>query len=83
MVQLYLRDRVASLVRPLKELKGFNKILLQPGKNKIISFIIAREQLSFYNSALQWVAEPGQFDIMIGGASNNIQLTTTIELTDG
>jgi len=76
--QLYIRDKVASVVRPLKELKGFEKVMLQPGASKTITFIINKEKLSFYNSQLQWVAEPGSFDIMIGAASDDIKLKSMI-----
>lgn len=79
-VQLYLRDRVASLVRPVQELKDFTKIKLQPGESKTIRFLIGKDKLSFYNQQLQWVAEPGQFDLMIGSASNDIRLTDSFEL---
>ena len=79
-VQLYLRDRVASLVRPVKELKDFKKIMLQSGESKIIEFIIDKDKLSFYNQQLDWVAEPGEFEIMIGSSSADIRLKTLIEL---
>ena len=79
-VQLYLRDRVASLVRPVKELKDFKKIMLQPGESKIIEFVIDKNKLSFYNQQLDWVAEPGEFEIMIGSSSADIRLKTLIEL---
>ena len=74
-VQLYIRDKVSSVVRPLKELKGFQKITLQPGEKTTVRFVISKEQLSFFNRDLQWVAEPGEFDIMMGTASDNIQWT--------
>jgi beta-glucosidase len=77
-VQLYLRDFVASVVRPLKELKDFNKVKLDAGESKKISFTINKEKLSFFNSKLQWVAEPGEFNIMIGAASNDIKLEQKI-----
>jgi beta-glucosidase len=80
--QLYLRDLVSSVVRPLKELKGFQKIALQPAEGKQVSFTIDRQTLSFYNRALQWEAEPGQFEIMIGSASDDVRLQDTIELLD-
>jgi beta-glucosidase len=79
-VQLYLRDEVASLVRPVKELKDFTKLLLQPGESREITFVIKKEKLSFYNQQLQWVAEPGSFDLMIGSASNDIRLKSKFEL---
>jgi beta-glucosidase len=79
-VQLYLRDKVASLVRPVKELKDFKKIMLQPGESKTVQFIIDKEKLSFYNEKLQWTAEVGEFDIMIGSSSSDIRLKAGFEL---
>jgi len=79
-VQLYLRDRFGSVVRPVKELKDFSKVLLQPGETKTIRFTIDKEKLSFYNNALQWVAEPGSFDLMIGSSSADIRLQDLFEL---
>lgn len=79
-VQLYLRDKVGSIVRPVKELKDFNKIKLNRGETKTIRFIIDYEKLSFYNQQLQWVAEPGDFELMIGASSNDIRLKDNFEL---
>jgi beta-glucosidase len=79
-VQLYLRDRVCSVVRPVKELKDFQKIKLQPGESKIIHFTIDKEKLSFYNDKLQWITEPGDFDLMIGSSSEDIRLKDSFEL---
>lgn len=79
-VQLYLRDRVGSVVRPVKELKDFVKIGLRPGETKTVQFIITKEKLSFYNDHLEWIAEPGLFDLMIGAASNDIRLQEMFEL---
>ncbi len=79
-VQLYLRDKVGSIVRPVQELKDFAKIKLRSGERKTISFIIDKEKLSFYNQQLQWVAEPGDFDIMIGASSRDIRLKDSFEL---
>ena len=73
-VQLYLRDKVGSIVRPVEELKDFKKIKLNPGESKTITFIINQEKLSFYNQKLQWVAEPGDFELMIGASSRDIVL---------
>jgi beta-glucosidase len=80
--QLYIRDNVASLVRPVKELKGFEKVALKPGESKIIHFTIDRDKLSFYNQKLEWKAEPGTFTLMIGTASDNIQLQSSFQLVD-
>ncbi|MBL7743202.1 MAG: beta-glucosidase BglX [Chitinophagaceae bacterium] len=79
-VQLYLRDRVATVVRPVKELKDFQKVKLQPGESKNIRFIIDKEKLSFYNDKLQWITEPGDFDLMIGSSSADIRLKDVFEL---
>lgn len=78
--QLYLRDEVASMIRPVKELRDFKKLLLQPGETKKISFTITKEKLSFYNSKLEWIAEPGTFDLMIGASSADIRLKDKFEL---
>ena len=79
-VQLYLRDKVASVVRPLKELKGFDKVGLAPGERKVIKFVINKDKLSFYNQKLEWVTEPGKFKVMIGASSDDIKLEQDIEL---
>ena len=79
-VQLYLRDKVASVVRPVKELKDFKKIMLQPGERKTIQFVIDKEKLSFYDQKLNWIAEPGEFDLMIGASSSDIRLKNSFEL---
>lgn len=70
-VQLYLRDLVGSVTRPVKELKGFKKVLLKAGEVQTISFTLTREDLSFYNREGIWVAEPGKFKIFVGTNSQN------------
>ncbi len=72
-VQLYLRDVSASVVRPLKELKGFRRIALEAGDAVEVSFRITADMLSFYNEAEQWDWEPGEFDIMIGLDSEHVE----------
>lgn len=72
-VQLYLRDMVASIARPVKELKGFQKIWLKKGETKEVSFTISIEDLKFYNSDLQYVAEPGTFKVFVGGNSEEVK----------
>ncbi|MRX08446.1 glycosyl hydrolase [Pseudoduganella sp. FT25W] len=79
-VQLYLRDMVSSVVRPLKELKGFQKVHLKPGETRRISFTIDRDTLSFFNSQLKWGAEAGEFKLMVGSASDDIRLESTLTL---
>ena len=79
-VQLYIRDKVGSVVRPVKELKEFGKIKLKAGQSITARFIIDKEKLSFYNQELQWVAEPGDFELMIGASSRDIRLKDSFEL---
>jgi beta-glucosidase len=80
-VQLYVRDVEASVPRPVKELKGFQKIRLKPGEKRQISFDLGREALSFYDvSKREWVAEPGAFEMLIGRSSRDIQLRGPFEL---
>jgi beta-glucosidase len=72
-VQLYIRDWVGSITRPVMELKGFQKIFLQPGESKDVTFTITREQLSFYHSDLSFSAEPGEFSVFVGGNSRDVK----------
>lgn len=72
-VQLYIRDLVGSVTRPVKELKGFEKIFLKAGESRKVSFNITPELLKFYNYDLQFVCEPGDFDVMIGGNSRDVK----------
>ena len=70
-VQLYLHDRVASVVRPVKELKGFQKILLHSGESTLVTFTLTNNELGFYNNEGVFVVESGDFDVMVG--TNSIQ----------
>ncbi|WP_417357252.1 beta-glucosidase BglX [Flavobacterium sp.] len=72
-VQLYIRDMEASISRPVKELKGFEKISLKAGESKTITFTITEDRLKFYNSQLQYASEPGAFRVMIGGSSDAVK----------
>lgn len=72
-VQMYIRDLVGSITRPVKELKGLQKISLKPGESKEISFQVNEEQLRFYNSDLKFVSEPGDFRIFIGSNSEEVK----------
>ncbi len=67
--QLYIRDKVASVVRPVKELKGFSKFKLLPGEVKEIEFILTDAELGFYNNTGEFIVEPGEFDVMVGTSS--------------
>lgn len=72
-VQLYINDVASTSTRPMKELKGFEKIELAPGESRNVTFKITPELLSYYNHSLEFVCEPGEFEIMIGGDSRNLQ----------
>ena len=72
-VQLYTRDMVGSITRPVKELKGFQKIELKAGESKKISFTVNASDLKFYNYDLKYVAEPGDFKLFIGGNSRDVK----------
>lgn len=72
-VQLYIRDLVGSITRPVKELKGFQKLLMKAGETKTVTFTISPEDLKFYNSNLKYDWEPGEFEIMIGTNSAEVK----------
>lgn len=78
-VQLYLRDVVRSITPPKRELKGFQKILLKKGERKEVTITLAPDDLKFYNSQLDFVAEPGEFEIFVG-TDSNAQLSRTFNL---
>ena len=73
-VQLYIRDVVSSATRPVKELKGFSKVHLQPGESTTVKFDITPAELSFYNVNMNYVVEPGDFELMIGNSSRDVDL---------
>jgi beta-glucosidase len=70
-VQLYIKDEIGSVTRPVKELKGFKKIMLKKGEKKTVAFEISSEDLKFYNIDMKFVAEPGDFEITVGGSSDS------------
>jgi beta-glucosidase len=75
-VQLYIRDQVSSVTRPVKELKGFERITLEPGETRTVTFDITPDKLSFLDAHMERIVEPGLFDIMIG--SSSVQLDTVV-----
>jgi beta-glucosidase len=77
-VQLYIRDRVSSVTRPVKELKGFKKVMLNPGETRTIELTISPEHLSFTNINMEYVVEPGEFEIMAGSSSRDADLLKTV-----
>ena len=74
-VQLYIRDQVSSVTRPVMELKGFERVSLEPGETKQVTLPITPAALRFYDRNMQRVVESGTFDIMIGNSSQNYQTT--------
>ncbi|GAA0399752.1 beta-glucosidase [Paenibacillus motobuensis] len=80
-VQLYVRDEESTVMRPAKELKGFNKVDLQPGEEKTITFTLDKRSFAYYNVALQdWHVESGEFEILIGRSSEDIVLRDTMHV---
>jgi beta-glucosidase len=77
-VQMYIRDRVSSVTRPIKELKAFRKIYLEPGETKSVAFEIASGQLAFYDIHMKYVVEPGEFEVMVGSSSRDGDLQKVI-----
>jgi beta-glucosidase len=83
-IQLYVRDVVSQLVRPLKELKGFEKIALAPGEVRRVTFELTPRDLAYYHPDKRaWVAEPGTFEVQIGASSRDIRLQGRFELIEG
>ena len=80
-VQFYVSDPEASVDRPVKELKGFSKVWLEPGETKTVSVDLDRSALSFFDAARhEWVAEPGRFDVLVGSSSQDIRGTVSFDL---
>jgi beta-glucosidase len=79
-VQLYIRDVVSSIVTPVKQLRGFEKISLDPGETKMVRFTLGPDELALLDAQLNWVVEPGTFEVMIGHSSKDIRLKGTFEV---
>ena len=80
-VQMYVGDRKSSLPRPVKELKGFEKVTLAPGESTTVSFTVDRDDLGFFDpDRHEWVAEPGKFDIYVAAAADDVKGKVTFEL---
>lgn len=73
-VQLYIRDKFSEVTRPVKELKGFKRVSLKPGEERVVDFEINPDMLAYYNLKMNWVVEPGDFKIMLGGSSRKSDL---------
>jgi beta-glucosidase len=77
-VQLYIRDKVSSVTRPVKELKDFKRVTLEPGEQKTVELLITPEKLSFYDINKAFVVEPGDFDVRVGNSSRTEDLKTVL-----
>ncbi len=73
-VQLYIRDKVSSVTRPVKELKGYQRLSLEPGETKTAMIRLTAESLAFYDIGMNYVVEPGDFEIMTGSSSRDLDL---------
>ena len=76
-MQMYIRDKISSVTRPVKELRGFKKVSLKPKETKTVSLEIKPEQLAFHNIDMKFVVEPGEFEIMVGNSSRDEDLIKT------
>jgi len=79
-VQLYIHDAVASVARPVKELKGFKRITLDPNETKRVDFTLTSEELAFYDINMNLIIEPGIFEVMMGSSSEDIRLKGSFEV---
>ena len=79
-VQLYLHDPVASVTRPVKELKGFKRISLGPGEKKSVTFSLTKEEMGYLDGAMKFVLEPGTIEVMVGGSSEDIRAKAALEV---
>jgi len=82
-VQLYIRDRISSVTRPIKELKAFQKVSLEPGQKETVSLNITPESLAFYDVNMKYVVEPGEFEIMVGNSSRDADLQKVVLTVTG
>jgi beta-glucosidase len=80
-VQLYINDIIATVTRPVKELKAFERIYLESGKKKTVTFRLPAGELAFYDKKMGRKVEPGIFKVMIGNSSSNIRLEGELEIT--
>jgi beta-glucosidase len=79
-VQLYVRDPIASVERPVKELRGFVRLSLDPGQTRRVTFTLAPEQLAFWQAG-KWIVEPGRIELMVGSSSEDIRATGHFDIT--
>lgn len=80
MVQLYINDIISSTSKPVKELKGYEKVALEPGEKKTVQLKLLPEDLSLFDRDMNFIVEPGTFEVMIGSSSENIRLKGEFEV---
>ncbi|MCH1488676.1 MAG: fibronectin type III-like domain-contianing protein, partial [Pseudomonadales bacterium] len=81
-VQLYIRDQFSRVTRPVKELKGFQRVSLMPDESQQVQFEITPDMLAYYNLDMEWQLEPGDFTVMLGGSSRDSELqSVTLNVT--
>jgi len=79
-VQLYVRHPDANVPRPIKELKGFKRITLEPGERKTVTFLVHTHQLGHYDEGMRYAVQPGKVEVMVGNSSDHLPLTGTFEI---
>jgi beta-glucosidase len=79
-VQLYIRDEVSSVIRFVKELRGFERIHLEPGEVRKVHFTLTPEELQMLDRSMNWIVEPGWFTVMVGSSSEDIRLEGRFEI---
>jgi len=79
-VQLYIRDQIASVLTPVKQLKGFKKVFLDPGETQVVEFSLTHDDLAMYNKYMDRVVEPGVFEVMVGSSSEDLRLKGEFEV---
>src|SRR5262249_34374513 len=82
-VQMYIRDRISSVTRPIKELKRFKKVSLEPGQTQTVALDITPDSLAFYDVNMKYVVEPGDFDILVGNSSRDEDLQKVVLTVSG
>jgi beta-glucosidase len=81
-VQLYVHDRLASVTRPVQELRGFERTTLAPGERRTVSFVLGRSELAFLDRSMRRVVEPGLFDVRVGSSSADVRASAVLEVVE-
>ena len=81
-VQLYIRDVFASMIRPFRELQGFARVALQPGEERKVTFTLQPSQMAFLDEDMRWKIEKGEFEVQVGSSSEDIRLKDSFHVTE-